>query len=586
MPSGPPKARITPQGFVAEIAVPLNQIRFPRGGDVQTWGFEAFRSYPRDYRYRMSSRYTDRDKDCTLCQENKITGFTGLEPGLNIELDPTLTALRTDQIDSFPGGNLADGDEETDLGISMRWGITPNMSLNAAVNPDFSQVEADTAQLDINTRFALFFPERRPFFLEGADFFNTPMRAIFTRTIFDPNWGLKLTGKEGKHAVGVIVAEDDVNAFNIPFNQFSRFASIDEEVLNAIVRYRRDVGPRSNLGFLATARDGDEYRNQVYGVDGVFRFTTSDSFRFQYLHSETKYPAQIAENLGQPLGQFGDDAFAVSFNHLTRDWVAGVRYQDLGADFRADSGFVPRVDIRTAEAQVFRRFFGDKDDWYTLLVFGARGLRSEDQSGQLTDENVELIASYNGPRQSLFEVSYSTNQELFAGTLFDLDRTLARFQIRPNGNIGLAFTTRIGDAIDLTDARKGDEVALAPSVELKLGDHVNLQLDYLHQTLDVDRGELFKAQLTQARLVYQFNTRLFARLITQFTEIDRDPDLFSVPVQPKQKQLFSQLLLSYKLNSRTVIFTGYTETRLGIRDVSLEQTDRTFFLKLGYALLF
>src|SRR5262249_2516667 len=150
----------------------------------QTWGFEAFRSWPRNVRHRMSSRYTLRNSGCVLCMQNHLVGFQGLEPGLNLEVAPTLTYNPSAErdLDRFPEGKLEWFDEKPDiglLGVSTRWGITPNLTLNATANPDFSQVEADVAQLSVNNRFALEFPEKRPFFLEGRDFFSTPLRAVF-----------------------------------------------------------------------------------------------------------------------------------------------------------------------------------------------------------------------------------------------------------------------------------------------------------------------------------------------------------------------------------------------------------------------
>src|SRR5262249_43370228 len=152
--------------------------------------------YPRSVRHRLSAARRERDNPCVLCQVDKITGFADLKPGRNIELDPTLTAIRTDSAPA-PGDSLSESDSKVKPGLSARWGITPNVSLNAAINPDFSQVEADAAQLAVNQRFALLYPEKRPFFLEGVDFFSTPVAAVFTRTVVDPRGGLKVTGKEG-----------------------------------------------------------------------------------------------------------------------------------------------------------------------------------------------------------------------------------------------------------------------------------------------------------------------------------------------------------------------------------------------------
>ena len=193
--------RITDEGYVVEVALPLKQLRFQAGAAVQTWGFEAFRSWPRNVRHRLSSQPRDRDKGCLLCQENKITGFEGLAQGRNVELDPTATFSRTDQRlrrRRTPGSRAVRARAMS--GLTGRWSVTPNLTLNGTVNPDFSQVEADVAQLDVNQRFALFYPEKRPFFLEGVDFFTTPVQTVFTRTVADPTFGAKLTGKQGANA--------------------------------------------------------------------------------------------------------------------------------------------------------------------------------------------------------------------------------------------------------------------------------------------------------------------------------------------------------------------------------------------------
>lgn len=158
----------------------------------------------------MRSIVTDQDRNCLVCQFQQLTGFQRLETGRNLEITPTLTGNLSEERE-LSGGRFTTADEELEPGLSARWGITPNVALNLTVNPDFSQVEADAAQLDVNERFALFFPEKRPFFLEGADFFETQLPLVFTRTVADPVAGLKLTGKQDAHALGAFFAQDRIN---------------------------------------------------------------------------------------------------------------------------------------------------------------------------------------------------------------------------------------------------------------------------------------------------------------------------------------------------------------------------------------
>jgi hypothetical protein len=308
-------------------------------------------------RHRSSSRWTDRNSSCILCQQGHLVGFEGMKPGLNIELAPTLTYSPSATRDEFPMGKLDWEDvspDENVFGITGRWGVTPNASLNAAYNPDFSQVEADVAQLAVNTRFALFFPEKRPFFLEGADFFSTPLQAVFTRTVADPAFGGKLTGKFDANGVGVFIAQDEINNLIIPSNQSSELTSIFQDVGSAVARYRRDIGSGSNAGVLYTGREGDGYHNHVYGADTFVRLSPSTTLQGQFLRSETLYPDGLAEDFGQTPGNFGGNAVRLNAYHSTNKWSIWANYEDLGKDFRADSGFIPRVDTRDGILEVLR----------------------------------------------------------------------------------------------------------------------------------------------------------------------------------------------------------------------------------------
>ncbi len=187
-----------------------------RADGERTWAFTTVRINPRDRRHRLSNDKRERGVNCTLCQFGKLYGLEGSEPGNDFEIVPTLTASgarATDEPGILPLESLG---TETDAGVTVRYGITPDMTANLAINPDFSQVEADAAQLDINNRFALFFPEKRPFFLEGKDYFTTPMQAVFTRTVVSPDVGAKLTGKRGRHTVGSFIARDEITGLLFP----------------------------------------------------------------------------------------------------------------------------------------------------------------------------------------------------------------------------------------------------------------------------------------------------------------------------------------------------------------------------------
>ena len=574
---------ITEWGYAIEVAIPFHQLRFPRTAGVQTWGFSAERSYPRSVRHRITSHRRDRNVTCIICQFNKLTGIEGITPGRNLEFDPTLTGARTDERPGFVEGPMESGKFKIDPGITARWGVTPNVILNATANPDFSQVEADVAQLDVNTRFALFYPEKRPFFLEGADFFLTPFQAVFTRTVADPDAGIKLTGKLGRNALGFFSAYDKINNLIFPSNQGSQSASLDQDVRSGVFRFRRDIGQNSTLGVIYTGRTADDYYNHVAGFDGFFRFSPTKTIRFQYLHSETEYPRPTALDYGQPLDGFGGNAFMAEFVHQSRNWYSEVRYEDLDPGFRADYGYIPRVDMRELEADLHRLLWGKKGGWFTQLAFGVGGEFVYDHRGNLTDQELMVAGRYLGPLQSQASIALTQNKERHLGTLYNLTRAGLQAEIKPASGFQLSLTGQAGDAVDYTNAREADVLSLVLATEVGLGRHLNLNFSHVLENLGLRGEDIYTANLSQLRLIYNFTVRTFVRVIFQYLDVDRNTSLYVFPTEPKTRTFFSQFLFSYKLNPQTVLFLGYSDNYFGLKGVDLTQTDRTFFIKIGYA---
>ena len=579
--------KITDWGYAIEMAIPFNQLRFAQSEQAQTWGFAAERSWPRSVRHRITSHPRDRNRACLLCQINKLTGFQGISPGSNIEIDPTLTANRTDAMDpaGFPSAGLEAGEIKADPGVTAKWGITPNLILNGTVNPDFSQVEADIAQLDVNTRFALFYPEKRPFFLEGNDFFLTPIPAVFTRTVADPLWGAKLTGKLGRSALGVFFAQDQINNIIFPSNQWSSSASLDDNVFGGVVRYRYDLGQGSTLGLLYTGRSGHEYGNHVGGADGFIRLSQTTDIAFQYLHSETMYPEAIARDYGQKSGFFGGDALFAQFSHRTRDWQVFGVYADAGTGFRADSGFLPRVDTRTVDVQVTRLFWSNGQKWFNRFMFWVRGYYIGDHTGRMTDSRLALGGTYEGPLQSQVTAMGRWNKEYFSGRTYDVSDLYLGLVMKPAGGMSYGVEANFARAIDYNNVRPADAIRLGPMVELGLGRHLNLNLSHSLERLASDGLRTYTANLTQARVIYNFSTRAFLRAIVQYQDVDRVAERYLSPVDPRPRGIFTQFLFSYKINPQTVLFLGYSDNALGLQGIDITRIDRTFFLKIGYALV-
>ncbi len=576
--------KITDFGYVVEVAIPFNQLRFPKGSSVQTWGFEASRSWPRNVRHRMSTHTRDRNNMSLLGQFNKITGFKDMSPGKNLEFDPTLTVNRTDIRSDFPDGELENGKIDIDPGISARWGITSNLVLNAAINPDFSQVEADVAQLEVNTRFALKYAEKRPFFLEGADFFLTPLEAVFTRTVYSPYWGGKLTGKIGKSALGVFGTRDRVNNLIFPSNQGSQSISLSDPVLGGVFRYRHDIGKGSALGLLYTGRFGDNYENHVAGFDGFFRISKVKTFTVQYLRSETDYPDDLALKYSQDIDTFGGDALYAQLQHFSRNMFWFLEYEDLSKGFRADSGFIPRVDLRRIEGAVHPIIWGKKGDWFDRLGFMLRAEHISDHNGLTTDQQLQLVAEYRGFLQSVVQPAFDISKEYYNGVTYSKKRFQIYSEIKPAGGVNFSVFSQLGNSIDYTNNRLADRFMIMPSIELGLGRHLNLNVSHIYERLSSEGNKIYNANLLQTKLVYNINIRTFMRAIVQYMDLSRNPDMYMETVTDKTRTLFTQFLFSYKINPQTVLFLGYSDNNFGMRGIDLTKTGRTFFLKIGYAL--
>lgn len=584
------EARLTESGYDVEVGIPFSSLRFPQAEGPQTWGLVIDRSWPRSVRHRMRSAPTDRNTTCLLCGANKITGFEGIQPGGAIEAIPTFTARRDEAREPFPGGEMTVSDAVGDLGVDpdfgldVRWGLTTALSLNGTLNPDFSQVEADVAQLAENRRFALFFPETRTFFLEGADFFATPLQAVFTRSVGDPDWGVKLTGKEGPNAIGVFGARDATTKLLIPSNQGSRQTEIEQSADNAVLRYRRDLGASSNAGVLYTGRRGDGYQNHVAGVDLFHRITPSNTLRLQYLGSSTEYPDAVASAFGQPTSSFGGIGFFGELAHTSRNWSATGRYSTLTPDFRADGGFVPRVDTRIIEAEAGRIVWPSAPGWYTRMEAAAVYSRTTDTRGTLTDQRAGARFTYQGPLQSELIVSPTKRKLLFEGVEHDLDRLEGSFEIRPSGRATFLAGYRLGDFVDFRNSRKSFGLALTPGAQLYLGKAASLRLAHTHQRLRWEGARVFTANLTEARLIYYFSRRAFVRGIVQYRLTTRDTALYVDPIGERSENVVTQFLFSYEVAPQTVVFVGYSDAHGGSEVFDLQQSERSLFIKLGYAI--
>jgi len=577
--------RITEDGYVVEMEIPLSQLRFQKVAGKQTWGIDVLRMYPRDNRIRIGSNPMDREVNCYLCQIEKIQGFDDVDPGRDLEIVPTVTASKIDTRDDPVTDPLVSGDVESEVGLSVRWGITPDLTANLAVNPDFSQVEADVAQLDVNNQFALFFPERRPFFLEGSDYFRTPIQAVFTRTVADPTLGGKITGKRGNNTFGFYTADDNVTNLIFPGATSSDNESLSMSNTAMVGRYSRSFGEASTVGAIFTARDGQDYHNYVGGFDARWKISDQHNIRAQVLRSDTEYPDEVVLDFEQPDDAFRGDAVQAEYNYDSRDWFAFGRYELRDAGFRADSGFVTRVDYDQQTVGGGRRWHGEDDNWWTRLQLRADYDISHDSSGRLLEREVEAYFSVNGPRQWFAQIGGLTRDVFFDGQQFKENKISLYTEIKPKGGLFFGIWSRYGDQVDFSNTRLADQLRVQPRIEWNVTEHLLARLRSSFVRLDSKEGpNIFDAQVHDMRLTWQFNNRSFVRVTVQHQEIERNQAMYIDDVDARSRSVGRQLLYSYKLNPQTVFFVGYSDSHLNDDDLdSLTATDRTFFMKFGYA---
>jgi hypothetical protein len=581
--------RITKEGYIVEMEIPFSVLRFQRKNQDQVWGIDAVRIYPRSLVHVIGLFPRDRNNNCYMCQAHKIIGFNGVKPGKNIELAPTLTGLLTQERESFPEGKFAYKTRKLDPGLSARWRFTPNLTMSAAVNPDFSNVEADAAQLDINTQFALYYPEKRPFFMEDANLFDAPFGIIYSRILVDPDWGIKLSGKEGANAIGFFSVHDNQTLIIFPSSQRSQTVSIDMPNHSTALRYRRDIGRSSVLGLTVTDREGEDYYNRVVGLDGFFKLSGRDLFVFQLFGSWTGYPEDVAGEYEyeQSNGNLKGRLLAFHYSHDTEHYGMFLTYHNISTGFRANLGRTNEVDYNYIHGGGRFTLLRDPGHWYTRINTVATYQYEEDHDDHnLLNKAFTLEVDYDGPWQSFIYLTLNIGNRGYLGGLFRENFLAFNVGARPSGSFSMAIQGAYGDQIDYANLQAGSRLRINPIMQYKIGRHLFVNLNHVYEKLDAAGGRLYTANLSDLSLVYQFNRRTLLRAILQYAHFNYNPDLYSFYVDPKFNHLFSQVLFSYKINAQTVLFLGYSDDYYGFSFMpTIKQNNRTLFLKIGYALV-
>jgi len=578
--------RVTESGYIVEMAIPFSSLNFPRISGDQLWGFDIVRSYPRNVRHHIGAFPRDRDNNCYMCQSPKLIGFNNVSPGKNIEIDPTFNVTASQERPENEDGSFGKfGKSKKDYhpGITAHWGITPNLTLSGTINPDFSNIEADILQLDINNQFALYYPEKRPFFLESADFFSTPMQAVHTRTLADPYWGVKLAGKEGIHTVGFFTVQDNITNFLFPGSEGSSSGSRKITSYGNAFRYKVDVSESSNIGLIATDREAEDYYNRSGGIDADFKFTKKDRFQFQVLASDTQYPDSVSAEFDQSTSNFKGTAFEALYVRDTKNYEIYAFHKQVDENFRADLGFITQAEIKYSEIGGEYKFRNEADHWYNWLSFGSSLDYQRNFDGQMLYQAWTTRIGYHGPMDSHSSFYGSIGKNRYNGQEFSISKMQGCYGFRPSSSLFLHIFAAYGDQIDYANTQLGTRFKLNPSMDFNLGMHLKAEFDHTYEQLDVNSGLLYTANISRIKLIYQINKEMFLRGIVQYVNYQRDETLYIDEVEPETKDIFTQFLFSYKINPQTVFFLGYSDNYYGNYTLDVTQTNRTLFTKIGYA---
>jgi Domain of unknown function (DUF5916) len=585
------KGRITAEGWTLEIRIPFSSLRYPKR-DVQTWGIMLYRNYPREFRYQIFSTRLPRGGSCFICFENDLPDLRSLPSGGHLVVAPYASGSRLDEPVGDVGTEVQKGDLDGEVGLDVKWTPFASAAVDATINPDFSQIESDVAQIGANERFALFYPEKRPFFLEGVELLATPVQAVYTRTVTSPRFGLRGTGKTGAWSYTALAADDrGGGSVIIPGPTGSDLADQDFHSVVATGRVRRDFG-KSFLSLLASAReiDGPGY-NRVVGPDFQWRHGDGDTVTGQYLMSWSRTPDRpdlTTEWDGRTLDGHAADAW---WNHVRThlDWF--VKYQDVGDGFRADNGFVPQVGYRQQYAEsgwTARPPKGPVRRVRSYFIFD----RSEDRDGDLLNREYSPGFGLDAIGNTFVRMRWSFDRVRAGDGKTTLPRSRLVYTVNTQPSSFLSEITAdgmIGSEVDFDNVRTGWGPSLVLGAVIRPTDHLELRYDLGRRFLDVDvpdrsdRPRLFTAKVDRLRATYNFTARSFFRAIVQYVSTTRDPSLYLETVDRRTAEFAASFLFAYKLNWQTVFFAGYGDDRELTATEEWARSRRQFFVKVSYA---
>ena len=528
--------QIVPDGYTAEIAIPFKSIRYPSrpAGEPHRWGFQIIREIKGKSEENIVWAPMSRSESSFFAQMGVLEGMTNLSRSRNIEILPTFTAIQYGQLD--PTRASFDNDATNpDAGVNVKYGITSNLTADFTVNPDFSQIESDRTEIEVNQRFPIMYPELRPFFVEGSEIFqiSAPVTLVHTRTIVDPDFGAKLSGKIGSASVGLVAANDRAPGRLDDLSD----PAFGAGAYNVIGRARYDLYSESHIGGTFTSRDFERSYSRLVGADGNFRLSPTLAMDFRTFGSWHRDLQEVDRE-----GHVLTTRVVQNGRHLQGSVAA---YQ-VSPDFRTDVGFVRRTDQRVAQASLGYRFWPE-----SLIVNWMPEISAErnwDYDGILQDQEVAAGVGVNFERSISISGNVSRQMERFRGVEFDKTRLSLRANINRSRRWSVGANLNTGDQVRyVADPFLGRGFDWGVNATLRPVSRLQSSLSLSSSRLEDPRTdeEVFDITILRGSTTFQFTDRLSARNITEYNTYDRE--------------LAFNLLFNYRVNAGTVFYLGYDD---------------------------
>jgi hypothetical protein len=544
--------KIDDKGFTVEIAIPFKSIRFP-DEEEKVWNVFLGRSIARSGEI-ITWPSLSRDIPGLICQSQSVVVKGEVEKGKNFEIMPILTSLKTKEkkIDADPG-------------VNFKWGVSSDLTLDLTINPDFSHIEADAPQIDINQRYALYYSEKRPFFLEGMEIFQYPsdgLNLVYTRRINDPVGGAKITGKMGRFTYGLLSALDTHPTENL-WEVSNTAETREHNALFHIFRMKADIFKESFIGFSLTDKEINGSYNRLAAVDGQLKFSSKFFFNFQAAGSKTKYDERETNIV---------PALYAQFMYLAKYAGAGVWWKSIHPDFEASTGFVNRVDYKSYGVFSYLSVYPQKQYLNQVRLSLSAGIRDAYFEEIVQDRWIRSNLQFRFTEFSQMFMTYRNDLERYAGVDFHKNT----FSIEGQNNLiewmpfGVFFQTGNSIYYDPEDPFLGWSTVYGIFIELKPNKRLRLGIEFTKQTFLEERGGdlVFDYNVIRSRTTYQLSKSLSLRAIIDYNHF--------------YKEIYGSFLISFILKPGTVFFLGVDNDLLRGDSGRYDRTNYSVFLKFSY----